>query len=385
MVLGLSYPYVVYYMNLAHSPSLPVHPHLFIGREKEITAVTQMLDFSSDDTRIVSVVGAGPGIGKSTLAVCAGYKMLGTGVVVFYVDMAEVSSIQDLAEKIFEADFNIVSIKRVTTPTLHRWARECSHKTLLILDNCDDILHEMKEDLQKTLKQLLDLSSMLKILMTSRKWVIQVNQFELYELKELTSEFSCTLLQKVVLHISPRECQEIGNLTGQVPLALRAVGALLRMPNSPGISTIIEKLRRHTLMTLSHKELPKDDRVNVSISVSYHYLRPKLRKLSRILVNFPGSFDEPAAHSIFKAANAITLQDALQELVQRSLLQYDAHTRRYHFHRLIKQFFLDVQRYSQNRDRLFLVRFQWHYIQQLETVLADNFAKALALFRYRET
>ncbi len=173
------------------------------------------------------------------------------------------------------------------------------------------------------------------------------------------------------------------NLTGQVPLALRAVGALLRMPNSPGISTIIEKLRRHTLMTLSHKELPKDDRVNVSISVSYHYLRPKLRMLGRVLVNFPGSFDEPAAHSIFKAANAITLQDALQELVQRSLLQYDAYTRRYHFHRLIKQFFLDIQRYSQNRDNensLFLVRFQWHYIQQLEiSLFAENFAKAVAL------
>ncbi len=167
-----------------------------------------------------------------------------------------------------------------------------------------------------------------------------------------------------------------------MPLALRAVGALLRMPNSPGISTIIKKLRRYTLKTLSHKELPKDDRVNVSISVSYHYLRPKLRMLSRILVNFPGSFDEPAAHSIFKAANAAILQDALQELVQRSLLQYDAYTRRYHFHRLIKQFFLDVQRYSQNRDtenRLFLVRFQWHYIQQLENVLVYNFAKALAL------
>ncbi len=132
-LLGWSYPYVVYYMNLAHSPSLPVHPHLFIGRENEITAVTQMLDSSSDDTRIVSIVG-GPGIGKSTLAVCAGYRMLGTGVVVFYVDMAEVSSVQDLAEKIFEADFNIVSIRRVTTPRLDRWARERSHKTLLILD-----------------------------------------------------------------------------------------------------------------------------------------------------------------------------------------------------------------------------------------------------------
>ncbi len=193
--------------------SLPVRPYLFIGREKEITAVTQMLDFSSDDTRIVSIVG-GPGIGKSTLAVCAGYRMLGTGIgksspaihvrykiVVHYVDMWNVLDVQGLAEKVLKN-----SAKNHVAERLCEWGRGCTDKTLLILDNCDNILHKSNSEFQETITRLLDSSSNLKILTTSKEWLFQLNGFELYLLKPLTVESSCALLQKEVPKMQSTEC-----------------------------------------------------------------------------------------------------------------------------------------------------------------------------------
>ena len=111
-----------YEFNLYHSKSLPYPPQNFVGREKELADVLQRVDFTNPDDRIISIVGP-PGFGKSALALHVGHKIVAIGVVVNYVDMVEVSSMQALAEKIFDNDPNIV-IRNVTVHRLYRWARE---------------------------------------------------------------------------------------------------------------------------------------------------------------------------------------------------------------------------------------------------------------------
>ena len=102
---------LAYYQNLYHSKSLPYSIEAFIGREKEMKEVMELVDSDNSKLRIVSIVGP-PGIGKSTLAIHVGHDMVAQGVVVYHVDMVEVSSMQSLAEKVLDCDETLVSTKK---------------------------------------------------------------------------------------------------------------------------------------------------------------------------------------------------------------------------------------------------------------------------------
>ena len=338
---------VMYHMNLLHSKSLPFQDHkVFVGREQSKREIIH--EIYKPHPPILSIVGP-PGFGKSTLAIHIGHAMVADGFLVNYVDMSEVSSKQALAEKILAGDAGRVAIKNVTIDRLYVWARGLNYRTLLILDNCDVILHNTT-DLQTVAKKLLESSPRLKILITSRTKVLQLNKFT-YQLESLSSEASCMLLQRVTYHddLNSTTCKSIASLTGNVPLALQVVGAMLNDVNSPDVMTIVHTLERDLIPTLSPEDLPVEERVNASINLSYQYLTTELQNIGRYLANFPGSFDEKAACVILISItnNSITCSEIakyLKELVKRSLLECDRRRHRYQFHTLIREFFLAVSK-----------------------------------------
>ena len=376
---------VMYHMNLLDSKSLPFQDHkIFVGRELSKRLIIQ--EIYEQHPPIISIVGP-PGFGKSTLAIHIGHAMVADGFVVNYVDMSEVSSKQALAEKILAGDAGIVAIKNIIVERLYVWARGLNYRTLLILDNCDVILHNTT-DLQTVAEKLLESSPRLKILITSRKTVLQLNQFT-YQLENLSSEASCTLLQSVTYHegLNSITCKSIASLTGNVPLALQVVGAILSDVNSPDVMTIVHKLERDIIPTLSPEDLPVEKRVNASINLSYQYLTTELQNIGRYLANFPGSFDEEAACGILILItnNSITCSEiakCLEELVKRSLLEYDRRRNRYQFHTLIREFFLVVNKEAtgENETNHFLIHFRSFYTTVLQThteQFNDNHVQAL--------
>ena len=376
---------LAYYRNLYHSKCLPYSIEAFIGRENEMKEVMELVDFDNSKLRIVSIVGP-PGIGKSTLAIHVGHDMVAQGVVVYHVDMVEVSSMQSLAEKVLDCDETLVSTKNVTIDRLIKWARDLHHRTLLILDNCDDILHRQKETLQKMVKRLLGSSNELKIMMTSRQRAMQLSQFKMYALRELSVEASCNLLRIVTRQLNSTLCESIANLTGNVPLALQVVGALLNQPDPPDPMTIIHNLEKQLISTLSPEELLPEERVNASISLSYQYLDEKLQKFGRYFANFPGSFSKETSCEIMLsfAQNPVTCgynSKLIYKLVQRSLLEYNQRSGRYQFHRLIREFFLDIQKsmgsVGLDESEQFSSEFRTHYAQMLYTLTAAFSTKAL--------
>ena len=367
---------VKYYMNLLDSKSLPSIGHkIFIGRDASMNEIMQKIDYVKSYPPIISIVGP-PGFGKSTLAIHIGHEMVADGVLVYYVDMTEVSSKQALAEKILAGDPGVVAIKSITTDRLYNWARNLHQRTLLILDNCDGILHNTT-DLPTVIEELLDSSPRLKILITSRKSVLQENHFT-YRLQNLSSEASCTVLQRVTDHegLNSTTCKSIANLTGNVPLALQVVGAILNSATPPDLMTIIGDLEKDLIPTLSPEDLyPVEKRVNKSISLSYQYLTPHLQTIGRYIANFPGSFNKKAACSILfpithNSAADSEVSNCLEKLVTRSLLEWDRRTDRYQFHKLIREFFLKVSKDStgNNETKQFLISFQSFYTDVLQTL-----------------
>jgi len=355
------------------SRTLPYISGTFVGRETEVNDILQLLDFSESDTRMVSIDGP-PGFGKSTLAIRVGHQMVRKGTNVLYINMLEVFSMQVLAEKVCKGA-DIVIKKSVRIERMYLWARDLSYNTLLILDNCDDLLQTQKDDVQRVIQTVVESSPIIKVLMTSRYKATLLDDSDRYTLRELSHQSACQLLDTTVkgtkLDSDTREA--IANLTGNVPLALRVIGSLLSQPDPPSPDTIIRELKQQPIKVLSPEELPAHHQVYASIYLSYQYLHQSDQLCGQFLAQFPGSFDEIAAINIMPNS---TYWYCLPELVQRSLLGYNQRTEHYEFHRLIKEFFLYRSRLEQNSDAIqhtFNVNFQSYFAQWLSE-LAHQFS-----------
>ena len=373
-----------YKVSFHRSISFSGKPENFVGREQELKNITHFLDFSTSDRRLVSIVG-GPGFGKSALAKSVAHELLFRGVTIYYVDMAEVSSMQALAEKVLEGDKGIVTIRSITVDRMYKWARLLHYNTLLLLDNCDDMMnkeHEM-EKLQNVVEELLT-SKYLKILSTSRQvTMLSIELTENLRINPLKHVTSCTLIKSYFCELTEKQCQNIGNLTGNVPLAVKVVASLLKFTPDP--DTIIDRLNKALIPTLSTKKLPVKRRIDSCINISYEYLSPEVKKIGHCLVYFSGSFTLSTATRVcyFSELQQLDVEHAIEDLVERSLLYTNRLTHssgvysgrrnvnRYQFHQLIKAFFVHMDRSAEIRNT-----FSSHFVHffatwSLEVVKTD--------------
>ena len=217
--------HIYYHLNLCNSESLS-QLGIFVGREEDIRNITGYLDYTSSNVQVVHIVGP-PGFGKSTLAIKIGHDLLRKCVKVHYVDMKDISGVDTLAEKIL---VNIIESpkKKITIDRLKQWVRDQYTSTLLIFDNCDDMLETRREEFLEAIKMLRASSpaKSVKYLLTSQKWVADVGNFQLHAIYNLSCEAAHQLLGEVAPSLTDDEKIQIAKLTGNVPLALDVVGAI---------------------------------------------------------------------------------------------------------------------------------------------------------------
>ena len=150
------------YPEVYHSFTLPVKGEMFVGREVEVEELTDWIENST--VSIVSIVGS-PGFGKSTLAVHVSHVITERGgVAVHYADLCEVEDITTLTEKL---TFVVLVKKRRSNDYLYMWASKLKVHTLLIFDNCDELLHKRKDTFQNLMKSLVRQSQFLKVMLTA--------------------------------------------------------------------------------------------------------------------------------------------------------------------------------------------------------------------------
>ena len=373
---GYFHSLVVYNIYLPFSTGLPPCPSTFVGRVNEVQELTQLMDKVD---KIVHIVGP-PGFGKSTLAICVGNFIISKGIVVRYVDMAEVThqSVQQvMAERILFQESTHSNMNNVTFDHLLSWSGRRFWKNLVIFDNCDELLNNQRDQFNEAIEKFVKQSNNIKVLVTSREESLFVETSRAVKVDSLSINEACDLLdQKSPGLLSKNEKIAIANLTGSAPLALQIVGSLLnKRLNPPTPSVIIEELRYQPILTLSPPDLHRKMRINASISVSYNYLKAKLKKLARYLANFPGSFTKSMASAILISMSSNIFQitedyveSSLGILVTRSLLEYSPLSKRYHFHHLLREFFRDVQLKHHRIERgRFILEFQI----QVSTVLRE--------------
>jgi tetratricopeptide (TPR) repeat protein len=342
------------------SPNFPYLRKDFVGREDDAKKLMELLDFSDTQYNIVNVIGP-PGIGKSTLAIFIGNEMIVNGAIVHYVNMAEFPEghlKQVLAER-------MLAVENVTFDKLLRWASNKYWKNLIVLDNCDECINEQKEAFQEAITEILHSSDSIKILMTSREVVYFFENCYEHQVKPLSERAACSILhRKVPSILNEAETKRIVELTDAIPLALQIVGSLLGIKVAPPTPRdIIIELEKHPIPTLSNPELSMT--MQRSINLSYKYLSSRLQIISMYIAFFPGSFTKASFIDQFVQLSADYLSQSLDKLVMRSLLEFDEYSGRYHFHRLIKEFFL-LQ--TEDFEDYFHVDFHKHYSSHLCTL-----------------
>ena len=335
----------------------------FVGREEDICNITGYLDFTTSDVQVVHIVGP-PGFGKSTLAMKVGEIFVRKWVNVHYVDVRQrmVKDVDTLSENIVLA---MVESRRnrVTFSDLEDKVRKTNKKTLIILDNCDELFEYAKKEFFEALK-LLTLASYnksVRFLLTSQKHDIDIN-FRLHAIYNLSSEAALQFLGKVAPSLTFDQKMEIAHLTGNVPLALDVVGAIFKFPDAPSAESVIQGLRDNPLQTLTPKELHTNF-VDISIGLAYSYLKPELKKLCVNLSHFPGSFGKESALFFFEFS-----KDMLDELVQRSLVHTSHGRQRYYFHQLLRKFFLSQKG---SNPVTFDTQFQHYFTGILEIIISE--------------
>ena len=346
----------------------------FVGREEDIRNITGYLNFTSSDVQVVHIVGP-PGFGKSTLAKQIGHILLRKGVKVYYADIRAITDLDTVAEKIMLGIADSTKHK-VTFDRLEQWVHKQYSNTLLILDNCDEMIETHEDEFLGAIRTLA-LSSYTKrvrYILTSQKWEADVgNYYQLHAIYNLSSEAASQLLGKLAPSLTDVHKTQIAELTGNVPLALDVVGAIFKFPNAPTADEVIQSLKENPVTTLSSSKIRS--KLDVSIGLAYSYLSPELKQLCLNLSHFPGSFSGESAFAIFDISSEsqtswywsrpIHRESQLDMLVQRSLLQFNSALKRFHFHQLIQKYFLHVSSQEAESNKLLKINFSFTLLKVL--------------------
>ena len=384
--------------------NLPWFPPPFIGRDENVSHITNML---LRDPRIcgVHITGA-PAIGKSHLAVHVGYELVRHGVNIRYIDVSETQllhvhpkeSVQKSSSYVNENNQNSTALDKkrtslmlswfspqencdisVSASTLLSWARNVKTDTTIILDNCDDVLQgALRGTFLDMVQKLQKVSKYIKFISTSRVkfTLIGVKHFPLEPLKENSS---IDLLQHECERLEVEEMKAVANLVGHNPLGLRLAANLAC--DVIAVKELIKSLKANSVKPLSSETIPDKQKMWFVINESIKYLEEEVVLCARNISLFPGSFSKEAALSILSGCGIEDATFCLNSLSHKSLLEWYAvrGESRYRYHHLVRDSFTDAnflkntRHFSSKSDakETFFEQYSAYFIMHLKKTLQE--------------
>jgi hypothetical protein len=320
--------------------SLPERAVGFTGRAAELSLVLDSLDAA----RIVVISGMA-GVGKTALAVYAGWElhrrmMVDVGVraelrqhgcgLTLYVDLAGFHPHRPPADP---AAALTAMLRHLTTPGARipndgnaralMYRNRLEHASgVIILDNAADL---------SQITPLLPESRTIQVIITSRVR-LPVPGAQHIRLGGLAIDDSVLLLARLTdptrVAAEPQAAHRIAERCGRLPLALSLIA---RHVNTKPHWTLADHATRLG-------ELGLDDGVRAALALSYRSLPTTQATLLRLLAIHPGSDFDGFAASALLGVDAATGSSALADLDRASLIQSVGHDKRYRMHDLVRAF-----------------------------------------------
>ena len=365
------------------SHDLPIMNSHFIGREVEMAMILQQINIA----HIINVNGA-PGFGKSLLAIHTGYQMVQRGSTVRYIDAADKFTAckfditestpthsQELEQTTQASNtFSLIQKSQSAimkkTPFKNEWKKESTDTilkdllawskalycpTMLILDNCDDLIYSdtTQESLIQLMKQMIQNSkNQLHIIVTSRQQLYILDDFESLVIKELTKVASVNLLQLLAPNISADHSEVVASLIEGCPLALKVVGMLLHKQEDRLTEILQEELLKHPIKVLNKTSIQKE-RFGAIMDVVYKQLG-SMQECGYYISLFPGSFSHQAGTEVIPMSHCLDTFER-QSLFDKYSVgnpenQTQNHQTRYKMHRLIREYFREKNTTNTHKD-----------------------------------
>ena len=332
--------------------------HTFIGREDEMLKVINMLN----TVHIVGIHGA-PGFGKSVLAIHIGYKMIDQRARVRYVDA--IDKFSHLVSKEYAESFStndndkqqVVSSEMqmygkhslaisgvqefnemgdTAVRELLAWSKSIYCHSILILDNCNEILSNQKTKqtfITLVEKMVLNSHGNLSVIITSRQKLIFLDDFDSLVVSDLSKNASLELLFKLAPNITTEDAEFVFASVEGCPLALKVVGRVLHSHGDIFSQLLRDELQTNLMRFLDQASSQKE-RFQVIMNLVFDHLA-NLKGCAYYVSLMPGSFDYEAGSNIIPYS-----MECIQGLLEQSLLeQYNfANQSRYKMHKLIREY-----------------------------------------------
>ncbi len=325
-------------LRFENRPSnLPASNALLLGREKELTAVTQLV--RRREVRLVTVTGPG-GIGKSHFATEVAREIADNfSFGVYFVPLAAVTDPSLIPSVIAQTVGIRESGGYSPLESLKDYLRSCAGPMLLLIDNFEHLLAAAP-----LFSELLAVAAGLKILVTSRAAlrVQDENEFPLPPLAlpdrkafhsvETLSQFpAIALFVQRALAVKPgfaltdenaSAVAEICTRLDGLPLAIQLAAARIKLLSPSAIRSRLA--HRLQLLTSGARDLPaRQQTLRQAIDWSYDLLSEPEQKLFRRLSMFAAGFTLEAAEAVCDTNQDLgqDLLDGMASMVDKSLVR----------------------------------------------------------------
>ena len=313
-----------------HLPPLLVQ---VVGRDDAIREVGCMVATHG----LVTVVGAG-GVGKTTVALAAAARLAaGYRDGARFVDLAPLADARQLAN----VWANAIDPALAVSDARELGALLADRQLLIVLDNCEHVVQAAA----MAAEAVLAAAPGVHILATSREplrataeWVIRLASLDLppasgqLTVQEATQFAAVRLfMQRTAASIAgftltdddvPHVIEICWRLDG-IPLALELAAGRVAQLGLRGLSARLEN--RFAVLTKGRRTaLPRQQTLRAAIDWSYELLPEDQRAVLRRLSIFPGAFSFDSAVSVCEDGLSVDTCDAIEELVQKSLITIDS-------------------------------------------------------------
>lgn len=301
--------------------NLPRLPSLLFGRARELSEIEGLIA----DSQVVTLTGTG-GVGKTRLAIEAGYAArseFNDGV--WFVELA---AVRDPSE-VPSALAYVLRVRERPEPTLLDAVADAlaRKKTLLILDNCEQVVTAAATAVAKISSQCADV----RILATSRQPLEAAGE-RTYRLASLSVEASVELFTEIAkradasfslgdeLPIVERICRRLDGIALAIELAAARVKLI-------SLSEIEELLSERFAVLSGGGRIARHQTMQALVDWSYDLLFAEEQALFARLSVFPAEFSLEAALAVCSGEGIakIRVLDMLGSLVDKSLLTSERH------------------------------------------------------------
>ena len=351
-------------------------PHIY-GREKEIDDIVQALLEKSCKTVAGFLVTGTAGVGKSTVAIQAGYRLKDEfGAIVKYCSLRGAYKGSREVESVVREILNVCvpgNYQGTEYPkhVLLNWCRQLDNGMILIIDNVEDVVEGCNKDWFLNLLSDMRMRSdcKIKFLITSSLDVETVGTasnilLRKLDLGPLDAAESIEILKDSanLTSLSDTESKaklrQIAEICEHIPLALRLAGPLLAMESEYTFDGLKYKLEQNAARTLGVKPI---------MEIAFEKLDESLQSALVSLSVFPQSFKRDAAEAILGDNCA----EALTNLKKRCLIQKQGD--RYLIHLFIRGYAKQIGQRDQFRQ--ILVDGKEGYLKHLLRLILRNAQK----------